>query len=57
MITNSLPVIGCGCEAGSVILKVMLEAAAEMERARLRRTQAIENWMRRRTRFMFSPES
>jgi hypothetical protein len=57
MITKSLPVIGCGCEAGSVILKVMLEAAAETERARLSRTQAIENWMRRRTRFMFSPES
>jgi hypothetical protein len=35
----------------------MLEAAAEMEKARLRRTQAIENWMRRQTRFMFSPES
>jgi hypothetical protein len=57
MITNSLPVTGCGCDAGSVILKVMLEAAAERERARLSRTQAMENWMRRRTGFMFSPES
>jgi hypothetical protein len=35
----------------------MLEAAAETEKARLSRTQEIENWMWRRTGFMFSPES
>src|ERR1051326_7683299 len=53
-ITNNLPVMAC-CAAGSVILKVMLDAAAVADRAKLRKRQAIESLVQRWTKFMVSP--
>jgi hypothetical protein len=59
-ITNNLPVIGwepgC-CMAGSVILNVMLDAAAVADSAKLKKRQAIESLVQRRSKFMVSPES
>jgi hypothetical protein len=54
MITNTLPVMGCWL-SGSVILKVMLEAAAVADKVKIRKRHVVTSLVRHRSRFMVSP--